>query len=82
MGGIPIRGERTIRSGTDAIGVPIDGWEGSTSNPHYAHRRWVGTKPEQVEAYMNRALGEIPTSDYRVLEGPREAGGCDGDSTE
>jgi hypothetical protein len=68
VAGIPIAGQRTIRSGTDALGIPIEGWEGSTANAHYAHRRWKGAKPEVVEAQMNRALGEIPTSEYRVLE--------------
>jgi hypothetical protein len=68
VGGIPIAGQRTIRSGVDALGIPIDGWEGSTANNHYAHRRWRDTEPEKVEAQMNRALGEIPTGEYRIIE--------------
>lgn len=66
-----IRGERTIQPNPVSSHSYSESWQGTTNNPHYTHRVWKDSSPERVEARMNGALGEIPTSEYRVIERPR-----------
>lgn len=62
----PVSGQRTIRHEPDKAYSHL--WQGEIDNKAYIGRHWRDSTPERVEKQMNQALGEVPTSQYDVIE--------------